>query len=114
MNERQDTQAWAEEEFGTVARLEKRSCDRLVDLAASLGQRPSGSLPQHFDWVGVRILDLCWRRDAWLGREGDGPLGWQSLWRGYQRLADMLLCIELLTTSDDTPEESFSNLTGYG
>jgi Transposase Tn5 dimerisation domain len=26
-----------------------------------------------------------------LGRQGDGPPGWQSLWRGYQRLADLVL-----------------------
>ena len=26
-----------------------------------------------------------------LGRKCDGPLGWQTLWRGYQRLADIVL-----------------------
>ena len=49
----------------------------------------------------------------WLGRKGDGPPGWQTLWRGYQRLADMLLGIELLTASDP-PEDDLPNLTGYG
>ena len=28
---------------------------------------------------------------GFLGRKCDGAPGWQSLWRGYQRLADILL-----------------------
>lgn len=56
MNERQDAQAWAEAEFGTVPQLEKRWRDRLVDVATTLAQRPSGSLPQHFDWAELRGL----------------------------------------------------------
>jgi hypothetical protein len=32
---------------------------------------------------------------GYLGRKCDGPPGWQSLWRGYQRLADILLGYEL-------------------
>jgi hypothetical protein len=56
MNERQDAQAWAEEEFGTVPQLEKRLRDRLVDSAATLAQRPSGSLPQRFDWAELKGL----------------------------------------------------------
>lgn len=32
---------------------------------------------------------------GYLGRKGDGPPGWQSLWRGYQRLADILLGFQL-------------------
>jgi len=32
---------------------------------------------------------------GYLGRKCDGPPGWQSLWRGYQRLADILLGCEL-------------------
>ena len=51
---------------------------------------------------------------GWLGRKGDGPPGWQTLWRGYQRLADMLLGIELLTAPDDPPEDGLPNLTGCG
>jgi hypothetical protein len=56
MNERQDAQTWAEEEFGTIPQLEKRFRDRLVDAAATLAQRPSGSLPQHFDWAELKGL----------------------------------------------------------
>lgn len=32
---------------------------------------------------------------GYLGRKGDGPPGWQTLWRGYQRLADILLGCQL-------------------
>src|SRR5262245_48070299 len=56
MNERQDALDWATAEFGTVPRLEKRLRDRLVDAAATLAQRPSGSLPQHFNWTDLKGL----------------------------------------------------------
>lgn len=32
---------------------------------------------------------------GFLGRTGDGRPGWQALWRGYQRLADILLGLQL-------------------
>jgi hypothetical protein len=32
---------------------------------------------------------------GWLGRKCDGPPGWGSLWRGYQRLVDIVLGMEL-------------------
>jgi hypothetical protein len=35
---------------------------------------------------------------GYLGRKCDGPPGWQSLWRGYQRLADILLGYACATT----------------
>jgi hypothetical protein len=56
MNERQDALAWAQAEFGTVPQLEKRLRDRLVAAAATLAQRPDGSLPQHFDWAELKGL----------------------------------------------------------
>jgi hypothetical protein len=56
MNERQEAQAWAEAEFGTVPRLERRWRRRLVDAAATLAHRPSGSLPQHFAWTELKGL----------------------------------------------------------
>jgi hypothetical protein len=37
MNERQDAQAWARAEFGTVPTLKKRFRDRVVDVAALTG-----------------------------------------------------------------------------
>ena len=58
-------------------------------------------------------MDGVAKLGGWLGRKGDGPPGWQTLWRGYQRLADMLLGIELLNASDP-PEDDLPSLTGYG
>jgi Transposase DNA-binding/Transposase Tn5 dimerisation domain len=40
---------------------------------------------------------------GFLGRKCDGRPGWQTLWRGYQRLADILLGIQL-ARSPRTPE----------
>jgi hypothetical protein len=54
MNERQDAWAWAEGEFGLVPQLEKRLRERLVEAAATLAERPDGSLPQHFDWAELK------------------------------------------------------------
>lgn len=59
------------------------------------------------------FVDGVAKLGGWLGRKGDGPPGWQTLWRGYQRLADMLLGIELLTTSDP-PEADLPSLTRSG
>jgi len=56
MNERQDALAWAQAEFGTVPLRDQRSRDRLVNVAATLAQRPDGSLPQHFDWAELKGL----------------------------------------------------------
>ena len=39
---------------------------------------------------------------GYLGRRGDGPPGWMSLWRGYQRLADILLGYELIHDPDES------------
>lgn len=39
---------------------------------------------------------------GYLGHRGDGPPGWMSLWRGYQRLADILLGYELIHDPDES------------
>ena len=38
-----------------------------------------------------QFVDRVARLGGHLGRKCDGPPGWMSLWRGYQRLTDMLL-----------------------
>jgi hypothetical protein len=60
------------------------------------------------------FVDGVAKLGGYLGRKGDGPPGWRTSWRGYQRLADMLLGIELRTSSDNPPEEDLPSLTGYG
>jgi hypothetical protein len=42
-----------------------------------------------------QFVDGVAKLGGYLARKGDGPPGWQSLWRGYQRLTDMLLGVEL-------------------
>ena len=51
---RQDASEWAEAEFGGAPGLEKRLRDRLVQTAAALAARPSGSLPQRFGWAELK------------------------------------------------------------
>src|SRR5450432_3913611 len=46
----QDATEWAVAEFSDTPGLEKRLQDRLVRTAVALATRPSGSLPQRFDW----------------------------------------------------------------
>jgi hypothetical protein len=59
------------------------------------------------------FVDGVAKLGGYLGRRGDGPPGWQTLWRGYQRLADMLLGIELLAAAD-APDEALPTLTRSG
>ena len=47
------------------------------------------------------FVDRVARLGGYLGRKCDGPPGWMTLWRGYQRLRDMLLGIELLRQHSD-------------
>jgi hypothetical protein len=42
-----------------------------------------------------QFVDAVAKLGGYLGRTGDGPPGWQSLWRGYQRLADLMLGAEI-------------------
>ena len=44
------------------------------------------------------FVDAVARLGGYLGRTGDGPPGWASIWRGYQRLADLVLGVELADT----------------
>jgi hypothetical protein len=42
-----------------------------------------------------QFVDRLARLGGYLGRKCDGPPGWMTLWRGYQRLADLLLGQEI-------------------
>ncbi len=41
------------------------------------------------------FVDGVAKLGGWLGRKCDGPPGWAAIWRGYQRLADVLLGIDI-------------------
>ena len=77
-----------EADAGTVATPQE------ITLVRRANRMPGAALTVRAFVDGVAKLG------GWLGRKGDGPPGWQSLWRGYQRLADMLLGLELLAGAD--------------
>lgn len=54
---------------------------------ASRSRAPIATVRQFVDGVA--------KLGGYLGRKCDGPPGWQAVWRGYQRLADILWGIEL-------------------
>jgi hypothetical protein len=59
------------------------SPEELAALRAARPEKPITTVKQFVD----RVAGL----GGYLGRKCDGPPGWQSLWRGYQRLADIVL-----------------------
>src|SRR5262245_9602363 len=59
------------------------SADELTVLQGLQPNKPITTVKQFVN----RVAGL----GGYLGRKCDGPPGWQSLWRGYQRLADILL-----------------------
>lgn len=56
------------------------------------------------------FVDAVARLGGYLGRKGDGPPGWGTLWRGYQRLKDMLLGAELMqeTAGSDPSDDEIT------
>ena len=44
------------------------------------------------------------RLGGYLGRKGDGPPGWKTLWRGYQRLQDMVEGVRRLMPARPPPQ----------
>jgi hypothetical protein len=66
--------------------------------------RQRGSVTTIRDFVrGVAMLG------GFLGRKGDGEPGVQTLWRGYQRLQDMLLGYHLRSSSSRNPRRDVGN-----
>ena len=67
----------------------------LVAVVAALSGRPPGTLS----------ADACWRQIARLGghqgRRGDGPPGWQTLWRGWQYVQTLLHGVQLAALLQD-------------
>lgn len=64
-----------------------------VELAVLKKLEPSRSI------VTVKeFVDAVARLGGYLRRTGDGPPGWGSIWRGYQRLADLVQGVELAET----------------
>jgi hypothetical protein len=63
------------------------SVDEIAMLQKALPEKPIETVRDFIQ--GVASLG------GWLGRKCDGPPGWKTIWRGYQRLADLLWGAEL-------------------
>jgi hypothetical protein len=74
---------WQRDECPDAPAESVASAEELAVLQAVRPDRPIVTVKQFVD----RVAGL----GGYLGRKCDGPPGWQSLWRGYQRLADILL-----------------------
>jgi hypothetical protein len=59
-----------------------------------------------------QFVDGVAKLGGYLGRKCDGPPGWQSLWRGAQRLADILLGIEIGLRPKENAELPRLNTSG--
>ena len=82
---------------------------RLRDLSRQEPDRPAKDVVEKevieivrvkYNLNGEISLRELWRRIAmlggFLGRKSDGNPGWQTIWKGYKRLQDMLLGANLL------------------
>lgn len=80
---------WARESCPDAPAEVVATAEELAALAAARPGKPIVTVKQFVD----RVAGL----GGYLGRKSDGPPGWQSLWRGYQRLADIVLGFQLAT-----------------
>ena len=74
---------WERDESPDAPAESVASAEELEVLAAIRPGKPIVTVKQFVD----RVASL----GGYLGRKCDGPPGWQKLWHGYQRLADILL-----------------------
>jgi hypothetical protein len=81
------TLRWARESCPNAPATTIASEDEIEAVQRARPGKPIATVQQFVD----RVAGL----GGFLGRKGDGPPGWQTLWRGYQRLADILLGMEL-------------------
>jgi hypothetical protein len=61
----------------------------LVGVVAALADVPVEELTMGRLWEEVA------RQGGWLGRKGDGPPGWQTLWRGWEYIQSLLEGVRL-------------------
>jgi len=84
---------WARDTEPDAPAAAVASPEELAVLAALAPDRPPVRTVRTF-------VDRVAGLGGYLGRKCDGPPGWRKLWRGYQRLADLVLGAELATTAN--------------
>ena len=89
---------WARESCPDAPAEAVASPEELQAVQAARPGKPIVTVKQSVD----RVAGL----GGYLGRKGDGPPGWQSLWRGYQRLADIVLGFQLATRPQHAEQPS--------
>jgi hypothetical protein len=77
---------------GSAAAAEVATPVEIEVVQRSVGVRPGRA------WTVREFVRAVARLGGFLGRKGDGEPGMRTLWRGYQRLQDMLLGYELHPT----------------
>ena len=78
---------WARESCPDASATALASAEEIAAVELARPGKPIVTVKQFVD----RVAGL----GGFLGRKGDGRPGWQALWRGYQRLADILLGFQL-------------------
>ena len=48
-------------------------------------------------WTNQAVLTAIARMGGYIGRRSDGPPGWLTIWRGWQRLIWMLEAVDLIS-----------------
>lgn len=69
-----------------------------VALLEGAAGRPAGG------WTQATLLLALARLGGFLARKGDGAPGWQTIWRGWQRLMTMVDGVRILQTLSLNPE----------
>jgi len=87
---------WARESCPDEPATAVASPEELEAVQAARPGKPIVTVKQFID----RVAGL----GGYLGRKCDGPPGWQSLWRGYQRLADIVLGFQFARTPAPTTQ----------
>jgi hypothetical protein len=83
------------------AKMLARSCPKSLEAAASFGPVMLAILEKKLSkpeggWTNRNVIRTVARLGGFIGRKSDGEPGWQTIWRGWQRLMWMAEGVETL------------------